>query len=52
MEQQLRFELNQSINKQILSIYVRYAVMQLVEALRYTGGVAGSIPDGVIGIFH
>jgi hypothetical protein len=25
-----------------------YTVAQLVEALRYTG----SIPDGVIGIFH
>ena len=32
-----------------------YAVAQLVEALRYTATsrkVAGSIPDGVIGIFH
>ena len=25
---------------------------QLVEALCYTREVAGSIPDGVIGIFH
>ena len=25
---------------------------QLVEALRYKPTVAGSIPDGVIGIFH
>jgi len=31
-----------------------YAVAQMVEALRYKpgGGVAGSIPDGDIGIFH
>ena len=28
------------------------AVAQLVEALRYIWKVAGSIPDGVIGIFH
>jgi hypothetical protein len=26
--------------------------MQLVEALRYEPKVAGSIPDGTIGIFH
>jgi hypothetical protein len=26
--------------------------MQLVEALRYSWKVTGSIPDGVIGIFH
>jgi hypothetical protein len=30
----------------------RHAVAQLVEALRYKPKVAGSIPDGVIGIFH
>ena len=30
----------------------RHAVAQLVEALRYRPKVAGSIPDGVIGIFH
>jgi len=29
-----------------------YAVAQLVEALRYNWKVTGSIPDGVIGIFH
>ena len=29
-----------------------YAVAQFVEALRYIRKVAGSIPDGVIGIFH
>jgi hypothetical protein len=29
-----------------------YAVAQLVEALRYKRKVVGSIPDGVIGIFH
>jgi hypothetical protein len=29
-----------------------HAVAQLVEALRFTRKVAGSIPDGVIGIFH
>jgi hypothetical protein len=28
------------------------AVTQLVEALRYKPEVAGSIPDGVTGIFH
>ena len=28
------------------------AVAQLGEALRYKTGVAGSFPDGVIGIFH
>ena len=27
-------------------------VAQLVEALRYKPEAAGSIPDGVIGIFH
>jgi len=27
-------------------------VVQLVEALRYKQKVAGSIPDGVNGIFH
>jgi hypothetical protein len=27
-------------------------VAQLVAALRYQSGVAGSIPDGVIGIFY
>jgi hypothetical protein len=30
----------------------RHAVAQLIEALRYNRKVAGSIPDGVIGIFH
>jgi len=29
-----------------------HAVAQLVEALRYNWKVAGSIPDGVIGICH
>jgi len=29
-----------------------HAVAQLVEALRYKPKVAGSILDGVIGIFH
>jgi hypothetical protein len=29
-----------------------HAVSQFVEALRYKRKVAGSIPDGVIGIFH
>jgi len=30
-----------------------HAVAQLVEALRYKSeGVVGSIPDGVIGVFH
>ena len=29
-----------------------YAVAQLAETLRYKRKVAGSIPDGVIGIFH
>ena len=29
-----------------------YAVAQLVEALRYMSRVAGSIPDGVSGLFH
>ena len=28
------------------------ATTQLVEALRYKLGVAGSIPDGVVRIFH
>jgi hypothetical protein len=28
------------------------AVAHLVEALRYKPKVVGSIPDGVIGIFH
>jgi len=27
-------------------------VAQLVEALRYKPGIAGSIPDSVTGIFH
>jgi hypothetical protein len=31
---------------------VGHAVAQLVEALRYKPEGAGSIPDGVIGIFH
>jgi len=31
---------------------MEYAVAQLVKALRYKPEVAGSIPDGVIGIFH
>ena len=29
-----------------------HAVAQLVEALRYKPKVAGSIPDGVLGVFH
>jgi hypothetical protein len=29
-----------------------YAVAQMVEALRYNRKVAGSIPNGAIGIFH
>jgi hypothetical protein len=29
-----------------------HAVAQLVEALRYSWKVAGSIPDGFTGIFH
>jgi hypothetical protein len=29
-----------------------HAVAQLVEALRYKRNVAGSIPDGVTGVFH
>jgi hypothetical protein len=29
-----------------------HAVAQLFEALRYNWKVAGSIPDGVIGICH
>jgi len=29
-----------------------HAVAQFVEALPYSRKVAGSIPDGVIGIFH
>jgi hypothetical protein len=29
-----------------------HAVAQLVNALRYKRMVKGSIPDGVIGIFH
>jgi len=29
-----------------------HAVARLVEALRYKPEVAGSIPDGVTGIFH
>jgi len=28
-----------------------HVVAQLVEALRYSWKVAGSIPDGIIGIF-
>jgi hypothetical protein len=31
---------------------VGHTVAQLVEALCYKLEVAGSIPDGVIGIFH
>jgi hypothetical protein len=31
---------------------MRYAVAQLVDALHYKRMVKGSIPDGVIGIFH
>ena len=30
----------------------QHAVTHLVDALRYKPKVAGSIPDGVIGIFH
>jgi hypothetical protein len=29
-----------------------HAVAQLVEALRYKSKIAGSIPDGITGIFH
>ena len=37
----------------VKNYYVVFAVVQLVEALRYKPEkVAGSIPDGVIGIFH
>jgi hypothetical protein len=32
--------------------YLRHAVAQLVEALRYKPEAAGSIPDYVIGNFH
>jgi len=32
--------------------FVEHAVGQLVGAQRYNPEVAGSIPDGVIGIFH
>jgi hypothetical protein len=31
---------------------MEYAVAQLVESLRYSRKVAGSIPDGVTIIFH
>jgi len=31
---------------------MEHAVAQLVEALRTSRKVVGSIPDGVIGIFH
>jgi len=34
----------------VLNLSWGYAVAQLVDALRYK--LAGSIPDGVIGIFH
>jgi hypothetical protein len=34
------------------SHYWGYAMAQLVEALRYKLEGLGSIPDGVIGIFH
>jgi hypothetical protein len=36
----------------VLSIFMGHAVGQLVETLRYSWKVAGSIPDGFIGIFH
>ena len=36
----------------LIYIYREYAVAQLVEALPTSQKVAGSIPDGVIGIFH
>ena len=41
-------------NKIKVDIYLRmgHAVAQSVEALRYNPVVVGSIPDGVIGIFH
>jgi hypothetical protein len=32
--------------------WTNYAELQLVEALHYKPKVAGSISDGVIGIFH
>jgi hypothetical protein len=35
-----------------LSVKAGHAVAQLVEALRYKPEVAGSIPNGVIAIFH
>ena len=34
-----------------VALFRGHAVAQLDEALRYTRKVAGSIPDGVIGIF-
>jgi len=33
-------------------IFIPYAVAQLVEALRYSRKVMGSIPGGVTEIFH
>ena len=33
-------------------IFIGYAVVQLVETLHYKPEGRGSIPDGVIGIFH
>jgi len=36
-----------------MSVIPGHAVAQLLEAMRYgVGNVAGSIPDGVIGIFR
>jgi hypothetical protein len=34
------------------NLFRGHAVAQLVEALRYKSEGRGSIPDGVIGIFH
>ena len=46
-------ELSEGVNIWLYTHYIRgHAVAQLVEALRYKSEVAGSIPDGVIGIFH
>jgi hypothetical protein len=39
-------------NLDFLIFEVGHAVAQLFEALRYIRNDAGSIPDGVTGIFH
>jgi hypothetical protein len=36
----------------ICGYYAGRAVALLVKALRYKPEIAGSIPDGLIGIFH